>query len=189
MTPAPPPRPSSSAASQTLASASRTDAANRLPALAGSIPRSLRALAMVRSEVAPLACSSVITGARATRLAAASALASAPSWCAFAVSFAAARKPPRFLPRRAQRTATATAGRGETAFSDPAWRRDCRARRNRSSQWCPATPAARWKYLRSRRRPTQGRGRRLKGRPGRHFQRTVPPACRQAQSRNSGHPQ
>jgi hypothetical protein len=50
---------------------------------------------MARSEVAPLACSSVITGARsAARAAAASALASAPFWRAFAVSLAPARKPP-----------------------------------------------------------------------------------------------
>jgi hypothetical protein len=43
------------------------------------MPRSLRAPAMAGSEVAPLACNSVITGARsAARAAAASALASAP---------------------------------------------------------------------------------------------------------------
>jgi hypothetical protein len=62
-TPALPGRPSSNA-SQILASTSRTDAANHLPPLAVGIPRSLRALAMARSEVAPLACSSAITGAR-----------------------------------------------------------------------------------------------------------------------------
>jgi hypothetical protein len=50
--------------SQILASTSRTDAANHLPPRAVGMPRSLRALAMARSEVAPLACSSVITGAR-----------------------------------------------------------------------------------------------------------------------------
>ena len=44
---------------------------------------------MARSEVAPLACSSAIIGARsAARAAAASALASAPFWRAFAVSLA-----------------------------------------------------------------------------------------------------
>jgi hypothetical protein len=48
--------------SQILASTSRTDAANQLLPLAVGIPRSLRALAMARSEVAPLACSSAITG-------------------------------------------------------------------------------------------------------------------------------
>jgi hypothetical protein len=57
--------------SQILASTSRTDAANHLPPLAVGIPRSLRALAMARSEVAPLACSSVITGARSAARAAA----------------------------------------------------------------------------------------------------------------------
>ena len=66
-----------------------------LPPRAVGLPRSLRALAMARSEVAPLACSSVITGARS-----AARLASAPFWRAFAVSLAPARKPPSFLPRR-----------------------------------------------------------------------------------------
>jgi hypothetical protein len=84
--------------SQILASTSRTDAANHLPPRAVGIPRSLSALAMARSEAAPLACSSAITGARcpAARAAAASALASAPFWRAFAVSFAPARKPPAY---------------------------------------------------------------------------------------------
>src|SRR4029077_5711735 len=50
--------------SQILASTSRTDAANHLLPRAGGIPRSLSALAMARSEVAPLACSSAITCAR-----------------------------------------------------------------------------------------------------------------------------
>jgi hypothetical protein len=57
--------------SQILASTSRTDAANHLPPLAVGIPRSLRALAMARSEVAPLACSSAITGPRSAAHAAA----------------------------------------------------------------------------------------------------------------------
>src|SRR4029077_15482594 len=46
---------------QILASTSRTDAANQLLPLAVGIPRSLRALAMARSDLAPLACSSAIT--------------------------------------------------------------------------------------------------------------------------------
>jgi hypothetical protein len=50
--------------SQILASTSRTDAANHLPPRAVGIPRSLSALAMARNEVAPLACSSVISDAR-----------------------------------------------------------------------------------------------------------------------------
>ena len=50
--------------SQILVSTSRTDAANHLLPLAVGMPRSLRAPAMARSEVAPLACSSAITGAR-----------------------------------------------------------------------------------------------------------------------------
>jgi hypothetical protein len=74
--------------SQILASTARTDAANHLLPLAVGISRSLRALAMARSEVAPLACSSVIMSA--ARAAAASALASAPFWRAFAVSLAPA---------------------------------------------------------------------------------------------------
>jgi hypothetical protein len=53
--------------SQILVSTSRTDAANHLLPLAVGMPRSLRAPAMARSEVAPLACSSVITGARSRR--------------------------------------------------------------------------------------------------------------------------
>jgi hypothetical protein len=45
---------------------------------------------------------------------------------------------------------TAAASRGKTAFSGLAWRRDCRARRTRSSQWCPAMSAARWTRPRRR---------------------------------------
>jgi len=91
-----------------IATASRLDA------------QSLRALAMVRSEVAPLSCSS---GSQAqdsvARATAAFALAFAPFCLAFAVSLAPARKPPSFLPRRAPRTATAGPGRGQMAFSVP----------------------------------------------------------------------
>jgi hypothetical protein len=53
--------------SQILASTSRTDAANHLRPPAVGMPRSLRAPSMARSEVAPLACGSVITGARSAR--------------------------------------------------------------------------------------------------------------------------
>ena len=80
---------------QILASTSRTDAANHLLPLAVGMPRSLRALAMARSDVAPLACTSAITSARsAARAAAASALASAPFWRSFAVSLAGAESHP-----------------------------------------------------------------------------------------------
>jgi hypothetical protein len=51
-----------STSSQILASTSRTDAANHLPPRAVGMPQSFRALAMARSEVAPLTWSSAITG-------------------------------------------------------------------------------------------------------------------------------
>jgi ABC transporter substrate binding protein len=108
--------------SLTLASTSRTDAANHWLPRAVGIPRSLRALAIARSEAAPVACSSAITGARsAARAAAASALASAPFWRAFAVSFAPGRKPPSFLPRRLA-AASAALMRSEIKPASRPWR-------------------------------------------------------------------